>query len=290
MMADFNGLSGKPNRRKQVASGASKLRAGLEVNYHVLTSKIFHASDFGVPQNRPRFITIGICHDAIRTKAAKENAIQIAEELLNSCRDNFLEYLGVSHNTKVTCAQAISDLETSGRTLIDYDTTGKFKQLKYSRPKTTYQRELHGDLNGAAPNSLRLPNHRPATQATFSSLLEQAERGKIPTGRNLKRDTLLEAGVKKHYFAILDKNSPSRTISTLPDDILHYSEPRILTVRETARIQSFPDWFEFTGKYTTGGKRRRLECPRYTQVGNAVAPRFAQFLGRYLLELDNHFS
>jgi DNA (cytosine-5)-methyltransferase 1 len=69
-------------------------------------------------------------------------------------------------------------------------------------------------------------------------------------------------------------------MTTLPDDVLHYGAPRILTVRETARLQSFPDWFKFMGKYTTGGDRRTKECPRYTQVGNAVPPLLARAIGR----------
>ena len=78
---------------------------------------------------------------------------------------------------------------------------------------------------------------------------------------------------------------PAPTITTLPDDILHYSEPRILAVRECARLQSFPDWFRFTGKFTTGGDRRTRECPRYTQVGNAVPPYLARALGIALKDL-----
>lgn len=50
----------------------------------------------------------------------------------------------------------------------------------------------------------------------------------------------------------------------------------ILTVREYARTQSFPDWFEFKGNYTTGSRLRVLEVPRYTQVANAVPPKFAR--------------
>ena len=56
-------------------------------------------------------------------------------------------------------------------------------------------------------------------------------------------------------------------------------------MRECARLQSFPDWFEFHGKYTTGGELRKVDCPRYSQIGNAVPPRLAQFLGRYLQQL-----
>lgn len=75
---------------------------------------------------------------------------------------------------------------------------------------------------------------------------------------------------------------------SIPDDYIHYSEPRTLTVREYARIQSFPDWYEFKGAYTTGGKRRAEQVPRYTQIGNAIPPLFGEFTGIVLKELlDN---
>lgn len=84
---------------------------------------------------------------------------------------------------------------------------------------------------------------------------------------------------------MLDPNSQSPTITSIPDELVHYCEPRILTVREHARIQSFPDWYEFKGKYTSGGKRRKNEVPRYTQVGNAVPPLFAEQIGRAIKEV-----
>jgi DNA (cytosine-5)-methyltransferase 1 len=86
-------------------------------------------------------------------------------------------------------------------------------------------------------------------------------------------------GLKKHRIYPMASGEPAPTVTTLPDDILHYCEPRILTVRETARLQSFPDWFKFKGKFTTGGDRRTKECPRYTQVGNAVPPYLARAIG-----------
>lgn len=93
-------------------------------------------------------------------------------------------------------------------------------------------------------------------------------------------------GLKKHCVVPLDADRPSHTLTTLPDDFLHYSEPRILTVREYARLQSFPDWYEFRGKYATGGDQRLSECPRYTQAGNAVPPFLAEFVGLLLMDLN----
>ena len=58
-----------------------------------------------------------------------------------------------------------------------------------------------------------------------------------------------------------------------------------MSVREHARLQSFPDWFSFQGPYTSGGTRRRSACPRYTQVGNAVPPLLAEAIGESLLGL-----
>jgi len=71
---------------------------------------------------------------------------------------------------------------------------------------------------------------------------------------------------------------------TIPGDLCHYSptELRTLTVREMARFQSFPDWFVFRSKITTGGQNRCYEVPQYTQVGNAVPPLLAYELGKTL--------
>lgn len=90
---------------------------------------------------------------------------------------------------------------------------------------------------------------------------------------------------RKHSQRPIDLSKPAPTMVTLPDDFVHPTIPRILSVREMARIQSFPDNFEFKGKETTGGTKRRIEVPQYTQVGNAVAPLIAFELGKNFMKL-----
>jgi DNA (cytosine-5)-methyltransferase 1 len=83
---------------------------------------------------------------------------------------------------------------------------------------------------------------------------------------------------------------PNITATSLPDDYVHYCQPRVLTVREWARLQLFPDWYRFAGKRTTGGIRRAgnplkgifdREVPKYTQIGNAVPVGLAQKVGEH---------
>ncbi|WP_321514938.1 DNA cytosine methyltransferase [Marinifilum fragile] len=93
-----------------------------------------------------------------------------------------------------------------------------------------------------------------------------------------------EHQTKKHSQRALVENRPAPAALSIPDDVCHYGEEhdRTLTVREMARIQSFPDWFEFRSKDTTGGTNRRFEVPNYTQVGNAVPPMLAYELGKWI--------
>ena len=89
------------------------------------------------------------------------------------------------------------------------------------------------------------------------------------------------AGMKTQKFSrALVSTLPAPAALSIPDDVAHYSEPRTLSVREMARIQSFPDSFEFRGIATTGGARRRYQVPQYTQIGNAVPPLLGRALGK----------
>lgn len=106
----------------------------------------------------------------------------------------------------------------------------------------------------------------------------------IPKSINEVEELIKLIPTKKHSQRALQEFEPAPAQLTIPDDLCHYhsDHPRTLTVREMARFQSFPDWFEFKSKVTTGGKMRRFEVPQYTQVGNAVPPLLAKILGETL--------
>ncbi|HHX8337452.1 TPA: DNA cytosine methyltransferase [Vibrio alginolyticus] len=89
---------------------------------------------------------------------------------------------------------------------------------------------------------------------------------------------------RKQTQKALVANEPAPAALSIPDDACHYDENelRVLSVREMARIQSFPDNFVFRSKITTGGQMRKFEVPQYTQVGNAVPPLLGVALGQII--------
>lgn len=99
---------------------------------------------------------------------------------------------------------------------------------------------------------------------------------------------LLDHRTKKQIQRALIASAPAPAALSIPDDACHYSEIRTLTVREMARIQSFPDSFIFKSKATTGGLNRRFEVPIYTQIGNAVPVLLGYALGRCIRTLLLH--
>lgn len=251
-----------------------------ELGYQVFIDYL-NSDDYGVPQKRTRFIMIGIRSDLFHSDL---NPF----EKLKTLRIDFLKDKNLPFEP-ISVKDAIGDLETSKSSLIYHsgNEVNGFKQIDYIPPSNlnAYQKAMRAGLNNKKPNSMRLARHRPETINKFITIQELCSPGKGLSNENKKL-----IGTRKQVISVLDPNKPSRTLTTLPDDLLHYSEPRILTVRESARIQSFPDDFEFRGKYTTGGNRRTQECPRYTQVGNAVPPLLGEVLGTLISNLNNHFT
>lgn len=255
--------------------------SNLNKGYKVF-SKVLPASLFGVPQPRPRFIMIAVRNDiAQKISYTTLGNEEFYQKILQQA-DKFKKENNLSKITVL--GDAIGDLEIKGKKLIECIDSKNFKQINYTEPKilNPYLKLIRRNVKkDFMPDSLRIPNHKKETRSKFEYILQKSIKG-----HTLSKELREELHIKKQCFTVLSPKALSTTITTLPDDCMHYSEPRVLTVRENARIQSFPDWFEFKGKYTTGGDRRKIECPRYTQVGNAVPPLMAEILGQSILAME----
>ena len=123
-------------------------------------------------------------------------------------------------------------------------------------------------------------NHKADTIDRFKKIQAQCRKGVQLDARERE-----EFEISKHVVVPLKGDQVGHTLTTLPDDYIHYAEPRVLTVREYARLQSFPDDFAFDGPFTSGGDRRKKTCPRYTQIGNAVPPLLAAQLAEVVMRI-----
>jgi DNA (cytosine-5)-methyltransferase 1 len=115
--------------------------------------------------------------------------------------------------------------------------------------------------------------------------------------RDLPEDMRTKKFSQKLLPADWGEGSPTITCCSNSDDYVHYSMPRALSVREWARLQTFPDHHLFSGPRTTGGVRRAgnpdegvwdREVPKYTQIGNAVPPMLAKAIGERVIGIINN--
>lgn len=242
-----------------------------ELGYDV-KGQIVDFSEYGVPQKRQRYILVG-------TK--KDNSENFFDLLAQNRADFFKEKKLEKDTTSLS--DAISDLLQSNGTIESPDTKN-FRAGIYTKATTSYQKLMRQDksLTNKIANSHRFANHKKETVEKFNYILKNAR-----VNKNISDEIKIKYDLKKRTVVPLCSQSPAPTLTTLPDDYIHYCEPRILTVREYARIQSFPDSYEFKGGYTTGGDRRKTDVPRYTQIGNAIPPLFAEQAGLVLKEMIN---
>lgn len=229
------------------------LKEFREIGYENVVVKTLDASDYGVPQRRKRVIFLGTRDDI--------NIHLLHPEPLKK--------------NKIPAKDALSDLEN-----IEIGS----KEEEYRRDvESEYQSDSRKgrtpNFKGKKVKSQKLVNHEtskhtPLVIERFNLLSPGEDFKKIYN--TLSEDEQERYKTRKHNCRRMLPNEPSPTVLTLPDDMVHYSKNRILTVRELARLQSFDDSFEFLGKRTTGGVLRKQETPQYTLVGNAVPPLLAK--------------
>lgn len=238
---------------------------------YAISFRMFKAEEHGVPQMRRRVIVIGT-----RLKNKKELLVagkigNLSKEYLS--REDLLRQTQnenqislfddeIVHHAPINVWDAISDLPRlkAGQFTDDYE----------NKPINDYQKFMR-------KGSRRLENHSATPHAddvvTRIKLIKQ--------GMNFE-SLPEELKTKSHHsgaWGRLEKNSLSPTITTRFDTpstgrVIHPVDHRTITVREAARIQSFPDSFIFTGTRTSQGK----------QVGNSVPPLVAEAIGKMIIK------
>lgn len=241
--------------------------------YHVCF-KLVHAKDYGVPQNRPRILIVGLRKDVFP---------EMDRDGQDAVKAGFLP----------PPSGGAPDLLDLLGDLIDPNQKNGGKTFVYeSDPQTETQRMLRTRRDGSL-----MAKGEPLEEQDYSKhasvILEkfkamQANGGIIPERFRTKKFS--QRLLPEHWGA----DGPSITACSAPDDYVHFSQPRNLTVREWARLQMFPDWYVFRGKRTTGGLRRAgnpreglfdRELPKYTQIGNAVPVGLAHKVGEHFITL-----
>ena len=243
----------------------------LKKKGYTVQGHLINFADYGVPQKRTRFILVGIQNEFVKNNSSINKETFFKEIKTN--KDTFLINKNLTVNPSLE--NAISDLlQSNGQVESE---TPNFKAGVYGDIESKYQKHLRKyKKQESKVDSHRFAKHTEIVKCRFQIALDE----KLTSSTYRKRFKL-----KKSSTKILEANKPTPTITTLPDDYIHYCEPRIMTVREYARIQSFPDTYQFKGKYTTGGKRRTQEVPRYSQIGNAIPPLFSEQAGLILKTL-----
>lgn len=246
VMENVTGITSAGN-----GQAVESILSGLGDLGYTVETRILRAEEYGVPQERRRIFFIG-------------NRLGLPVQWPEPTH-------GPGLKPFVTVWDAIGDLprlkngEDPGRPL-PYRTA----------PKSEYQAYLRG-------NATRVANHAAPRLAPIN--LKRMKY--IPEGGSW-RDVpveLLPAGMKRarrcdhtKRYGRLRKDGLSSTILTKCDlhwgAYIHPEQDRVLTVREAARLQSFPDWFQFAGPRTE----------QYVQVGNAVPPLLAKQVGLALIE------
>ena len=197
--------------------------------------QILCAADYGVPQNRKRVVFVGM----------KEGEKEF--------------FYPEKYNDIVTCEMALSDLPAL------VDELGEEEQEYVFAPQNQYQKIMR-------ENSSKVYNHIAATHSDKVKHIISL----VPDGGNYK-DLPEEYRSSRNFHVAWTRfasSKPAPTIDTGHRHHFHYKHNRVPTVRECARIQSFPDDFVFIGNKTQ----------QFRQVGNAVPPLMAECIAKQLVK------
>ena len=248
------------------------LKSFGELEQYNINSELIKSYNYGVPQNRPRVFLVGVRKD-LNIKLDKNKY--------------FGEFFPFPDNEKKypDLIDLIGDLQDENykNNLI----TKKYPSDISNPIQKYFRRKKNGTFfnKGDSISDMEYSNHSANVLKRFNYMI--LNKGDIPD--ELKTKKFAQRLLQKEWNGL-----PNITVTSTADDYVHYSQPRTLTVREWARLQGFPDWYQFYGPRTTGGLRRagnpikglvERQLPKYTQIGNAVPVQLACKIGQHFSKI-----
>ncbi len=239
----------------------------FEQNGYSFDHSVLNCRSYGIPQDRKRFFFIAV-------KKSYKSSFNL-EQLMETYRQD-----EISFNDAVTDLPAVFARQYAEDSILDYDCVA------------------HNEFQATMrENSNKVYNHIPMqhTDKTVQKFKFLLARNGDSIPEELKprvrshTDMVSDATYSQNH-RIIDGNRVSPTITaSFYSSFIHPTQPRNLTVREAARIQTFPDTFVFHGKKTTLSKKllarkgivEELHLDQFNQVGNAVPP----LMGKHLAEI-----
>ncbi len=238
-----------------------------ESGYKYIKYKILNAADYGVPQSRQRFVMLA------------SKTIDVGEMDIPT------------KSNKVSVEEALSDLPLIEDNLtIDVYRSGPENEYQKTMRNPSFWK-LETEHDGKKLTYHITPKHRPSTKLRFE-LIKQGEGLKDVFDKHtpeevakLQADRVLPKKwfIQRNYRLIPDR--PSKTVTShCLDELVHPQLNRGLSVREVARLQSFPDWYDFKGGPLLAPHMYKTQA-KYELIGDAVPPLLAKAVGQYIIGL-----
>lgn len=271
--------------------------------YRTTGAQVLLASNYGVPQNRQRVIFVGCRNDQelidhIPFTVSESEKVTVAEAIgdLNYIKigdhpydydQKFSQKFAQTQEGKIKRA-VNGEPDPNGKTYSEWSKAGRLNPDRFPRlkerlpaytPANAYDEVKESEFVFGTLQNHETSNHNSEVQDRYALMRKYGGYHEAQAAE--PNNPLLDT--KKRNYTVMQPNTQSVTMTTMPDDYVHYAANRSLTVREMARIQSFDDSFVFQGKRTTGGDRRKMETPQFTQVGNAVPPLMAHAIAQEIL-------
>lgn len=239
-----------------------------------------NAAHFGVPQNRERIFLVGNNIGEVLPVPNRTHYLPAEKKKLNGSASNLKPAIKV--------IKALSDLPK-------LKAGEGFEETPFiSKPRSDYQKEvrMHSKL---LYNHVSM-SHTSRVVLRFEEILKGVELDELPVQLQVRKRNGNGELSSCEYNSNYRHLKPQMVSYTIPasfySNFIHPNQPRNITAREAARLQSFPDSYIFKGKRTQIsskllkqlGKDHENHLSQYNQIGNAVPPKLAQVIANSVLQ------